>query len=248
LVGLSSALILAGKNRAALDALGFSHHGQRVTEIAKTYGAVSFNRAVALLRCGDEDRAMRELTAAANAEHPASEAAELAGRMMRRRAREASWLGFWFLDRDSGRARQLAGVALLALLTITTVVTIANPAKIGWLGWVSPDGNHRLVPLLAIAALFLLPMVTRLKFGSVEIEQPQPTVAAVPELLPISADDVIEELTAVVHETTRRLARAGAARGGPVGGGTAGLDQILQTATEATAKLGSYWVAGAPAT
>lgn len=220
LVALTRGLILTGQHRVALDAFQSPDHGQRVARIARTYGAVSFNRAVALLRCDDEKQAIHELTAAAGAKYPVPQAADLAGRMARRRMRESSWFGFWFLDRDSGRARRVAGAALLVLLTVTLVVAIANPAEIGWLGWASPDGNHRLIPLVVITALLLLPIVTRLKFGSLEIEQPQPAVTDIPELHPTSADEVAEDrLNTVVHKVTRRVARAVPAQEMPVESG-----------------------------
>jgi tetratricopeptide (TPR) repeat protein len=246
LVGLSRALILGGKYRAALEAFESARNARRVAGLAKTYGAVPFNRAVALLRSDDEGRALRELAAAAKAKHPVPQAAELAGRIGRRRAREGSWLGFWFLD--GGRTRRLAGTALLTLLAVTAVVTIADPAEVRGLWWVSADGNHRLVPLLAIAALLLLPIVTKLKVGGVEIEQPQPAVADVPELQPTSTDDIVGDLTTVVVKATQRLARAGASQGGPVRDHATGFDEAVQTAAEAMAKQDNHWVAKTPAT
>jgi tetratricopeptide (TPR) repeat protein len=225
LVGLTNVLIRSGDSRAALDVLDSPHTRERVARLARTYGAVSFNRAVALLQGGNEQGAIRALKAAAAAEHPAPQAADLAGQMMTRRSRDSSWLGFWFSDSDGGAVRRLVGTALLVLLTVTALATLADPGAVAWLGWVSPDGNHRLVPLLAIAALFLLPIVTKLKLGSVEIEQPQPAPADVPELQPTAPDDIVADMTAVAAKATEQLAGQGATKGRPVGDETPRFDR-----------------------
>jgi tetratricopeptide (TPR) repeat protein len=213
-VGLTRALILADQSRSALDVLNAPEDRDRIARLTRTYGAVSFNQAVAMLRCDDPLGARRALAAAARAEQPAPRAAQLADQLSQRLSRDNSWLGFWFLDERRGLTRRLVGGMLLLLLVLTTVLAVANPAEIGWLSWVSPTGNQRLAPLLVVAALLLLPLLTRLKLGAVEFEQPQPAVPDALELEPTTPDEVIVELaTTAVVRATRQLASSAAAQG-----------------------------------
>jgi hypothetical protein len=64
------------------------------------------------------------------------------------------------------------------------VPVVVDPAGVGWLTWVASGDVRPLDPLVVIAILFLLPVVTKLKVGGVEIEQP---AAATPDLVSLQA-------------------------------------------------------------
>jgi tetratricopeptide (TPR) repeat protein len=215
LVGLSRALLLAGKDDAALEVLDAPSDGARVARLTKTYGAVPYNRAVALLRAGQDERAASALHEAARATHPVPRAAALASRLANRPAGDRTWVGYWFRDGES-RARRTVAVTLLVVLVLAIVVAMANPAEVAWLRWASPEGTSRVIPLLVIAGLLLLPVVTKLKLGAVEIEQPPVSPAEMPEVEPTSIADAFAEVTAQVTAIVTKATTALTARTGTV--------------------------------
>jgi tetratricopeptide (TPR) repeat protein len=226
IVGLSRVLVLAGRNREALDALDSPTDRARIRQLSLTYGAIPFNRAVALLRCKQEERARHELQAARTAKRPAAEAADISSRLSLRQRNENSYLGFWFMDGAAGWPRRVTGVVLLILIAGTTFLIVADPATVSWLSWTGSEITGRLVPLLIVTGLFLLPIATRLKLGSVEIEQPAPTAPDLPDLQPMSDDELLTQIDSMLSVATRRISTG------------ATLQTTLQTKPQTTAGMG----------
>jgi tetratricopeptide (TPR) repeat protein len=198
LVGLSRVLLLQGQVGEVLSVLD-SGAGRR---LGHTWGAVAYNRGVALLRAGRRAEAVDELRRAARAEHPVAGADGIADRVSAAVVRAGSYVGYWFTA--AGPHRRAGGAVLVVLLVAAAGLAVADPAQVGWLRWASADASARLVPLLALTALLLAPVVTRLKVGAVEVEQPAPAAVELPDLEPSEPEDVVAAMTAAVRRAVEQ--------------------------------------------
>jgi tetratricopeptide (TPR) repeat protein len=202
LVGLSHAYLLAGKPRDAADLLKRPAYRR----LAGEEGLIPFNLGVAHLDLNEPDEAARQFEAAARATSPRADGAQLAVRVRQGQGNNnnrASWLGFWFLGQT--RERRTTGAILLVLLALALALAVVDTEDVPGLGWVNPSGTRALVPLIAIAALYLLPVVTKLKIGEVELEQPAPVSAEALKPAPANWDAVRRKVmvsAAVVQAVT----------------------------------------------
>jgi tetratricopeptide (TPR) repeat protein len=202
LLGLSKALLDADRPGDALEALATP----LARRLAETERLIELNRSVALLRLGRDDDAVPALTRAGRA--------ETADRLRAALARRDSWLGFWFGAGVSAGRRRLGGL-LLAAAAVAMVLVVVDPERAGWLGWMATGNVRPLVPVAVVALLFLLPVVTRIRLGDVEIEQPAAAAPSMAEVQAVSWDAVDRKVTSIA---TVRIA-AGSAGALPEPGG-----------------------------
>ena len=173
-------LILADRPQAAVDELEHPEHGARTARVAHAYGAVDYNHAVALLRVGSEQAAADRLRAASAPStrwrRPA--ASPRAGRPASPRGIVAGFL----VRRPGGRQGRAAAGSALLLVGVAAAGGSRLPTPDECPGWpgVSTDWTARVVPLLIVAALLLLPTVSRLSLGGVEVQNPEPAPAGCP--------------------------------------------------------------------
>ena len=200
LLGLTKALLDGDRAGDALEVLEEPLAGR----LAEHEHLVQLNRAVALVRLHRHGEAIEALERAGRA--------ETAEQLRAARSRRDSWLGFWF-GAEVAPTRRRLGALLVVAAVLALVPVVVNPEKAGWLGWVAAGNIRPLVPLAAITLLFLLPVVTRIKLGDVEIEQPAAAAPTVTELQAVSWDAVERKVKSVstvriVPESTDALPRA----------------------------------------
>lgn len=166
LVGLSHTYLTAGRPRDAIALLS----APQSRSLAREEGLIAYNLGVAYFEVGELDHAAAQFEAAARASAPRADAAELAVRVRRSKASQASWMGFWFVGQ--GPARRATGTLLLGLGVLALAVALVDTTRVSWLRWMATSGPRTLAPLVVVAVLYLLPVVTKLKIGDVELEQP----------------------------------------------------------------------------
>lgn len=239
LLGLSKAL-LEQEDRAqeALDALS----GSRAARLASAEPLIELNRAVALLRCDRVDEAVTSLRRAGRPEEAARVATAGADR--------GSWLGFWF-GAGVSHGRAVTGGGLLALACVALAAAVVDPAQVSWLGWIA-DGNVRpLAPLVVALLLFLLPVMTRIKVGDIELEQPTPAAPDARELQAVSWDAVERKVRSVLAAPMSVRSADALPGGQPVGPDVVGAVDItaglVTTAATGTPPPPALTTAGATA-
>jgi tetratricopeptide (TPR) repeat protein len=203
-LGLTKALL--DSKEGAAEALQVLDEPE-ASRLAEKEPLIERNRAVALLQQERRREAIDALRRSGRTEI----ADDLAAALTQRR----SWLGFWFGGEVPVSRRVLGALLLLAAL-VALVPVVVNPTQAQWLGWIA-DGNVRpIAPVVVVLLLFLLPLMTRIKLGNFELEQPTATAPTVTDVHAASWDAVertIEKslkMAAVQARVTGALSGTGA--------------------------------------
>ena len=131
-----------------------------------------------------------------------------------------SWLGFWF-GTGVSPGRVVLGIVLMVLATVTLGLVVVDAGRIGVLGWVATDTARLLAPLVVVVVLFLLPVLTKIKVGDVELEQPAAATPRDAELRTVNWEAIERQVTSVAATSnpgTMRVAETGSGVWTPVDG------------------------------
>jgi len=183
-LGLTKALLDDDRADDALDVLNEA----KARQLARAEPLIELNHAVALLRLQRDDDAVEALK---RANRPAT-----ANQVKASHSGRESWVGFWFGSHTSV-ARRIAGALLVIAALLALFPAIVNPEEASWLGWTATGNVRPLVPLAAIGLLFLLPVVTGIKFGNVEIDLPVPATPTVIDLQAVSWNAIEQKIRAI---------------------------------------------------
>ncbi len=190
-LALTSAHLEANEPQKALD---FIDHSEAVlTEEKHSIAEFEHNRGLAYYQLKDYRAAVRVLRNASKLGVPDS--GDLADRVAEMQSGTGSWTDYWFASTTTMR-RKATGASLLLLLLAALSLSVLETSKIECLTWLR-TGAH--LPIIAtFAALLLLPVVRKLKIGSLELEP----IAGKPQTAPSSDQIAIRALSAAVLTVT----------------------------------------------
>jgi tetratricopeptide (TPR) repeat protein len=201
-LGLTAALIDGDHAAEALRVLD----SPRARRLARQESQIELNRAVALLRLNRRDEAVAALRRSGR-KGPADKLASAD-------AEQKSWLGFWFGGAASWPRRML-GVVLIVLAGATLVPVVVDAGRVGWLPWLATDNTRLLAPFVLVIVLFLLPVLTRIKVGDVELEQPAAATPGDVELQAANWDAIERKITSLASAPSAAVPLAPATPPGP---------------------------------
>jgi tetratricopeptide (TPR) repeat protein len=169
-LGVSAELLNLDRNA---EARSFLEKAEKDTTFT---GQMHLNYGIALYRLKDTGAAAKALRKATQAGVPGAEeyADKLAGGGQSR-----SWLDFWF--GPTPWMRKSLGCVLLVILGLALLPAFLTPDALCFLPWLdlSKDWKVMLIPIVLVAALLVLPILTRFSVGPIEVgvSQPEPKAA-----------------------------------------------------------------------
>ncbi len=201
-LGLSATLLGDTKPGAALDFL--TDNQQSLPEDSR----VEFNRGIALYQLDKTRDAIVAFERAGRLQPRLPEAAQNARALRGVRIQADNWVDFWF-GPGKPPGRRLAGSFLVAVFIAMLVVAVAEPSRVAWLSWMATEREWPTIalPLAVVGVLLVLPTVTHLKVGPVELERTPSIAPTHVETLPPKAATVAQ-----VMEMASRAIESGATR------------------------------------